>query len=136
MANNYTDFSVLIPAGDGKGEKVVEWVNQVTKEGDDYGGEWGGSVSFAADGDALWAYSDGGCADVDAAIALIQRFLRDFAIKGGVILSWADYCSKPRANEFSGGAALITRDNVVIEDPVERCKRLGSAALEYGVINW
>lgn len=42
----------------------------------------------------------------------MQEYLRRFHPDGFVTFAWSDSCSKPRLDEFGGGASFITADAV------------------------
>lgn len=116
MANNYTQFSVLLPKVDSA--KLAEFMAAVEArhEAADEEGNWDylpleGLEYELRDGE-LWLYAeeDG---HVTAASELIQEFLEHFAIDEGVYMSWACTCSKPRINEFDGGAVVVTRKEML-----------------------
>jgi hypothetical protein len=58
---------------------------------------------------ALYAEEFG---DVEMMTELMQRFLQKFRPKKYVVLTWAETCSKPRPDEFGGGAMLVTSKEV------------------------
>lgn len=55
--------------------------------------------------------------DLDTATTFIQTFLRECRRKDIIELRWADWCSKPRPNEFGGGVVLISATDVRYLDP-------------------
>lgn len=66
--------------------------------------------------------------DVDGAVDLIQTLLRLRSRPEFHVLSYAVTCSKPRPNEFGGGAVLVFHDRVQWLDP-EMTLRLRGAEL-------
>ncbi len=62
---------------------------------------------FQVDGPDLWCYTEGG-GSVEALAAFLESFLKRWRPKDGIGFSWADSCSKPHVNSFSGGACWVT----------------------------
>ena len=105
--------------------KVNAWIETLREEeermsdSDDWYERFG-SISIstvdAPDGDAIrqvvWLSNDES-ANVEAAGNLIARYLEDmdFPPNAAVYFSWASYCSKPRINEATGGAAVISQQS-------------------------
>jgi hypothetical protein len=63
------------------------------------------------DDDGLWIHSEE-CGQPEHVVPLVQEFLLRFRPQDHVGFSWADTCSKPRIDEFGGGACLITAEAV------------------------
>jgi hypothetical protein len=57
----------------------------------------------------FWVYSDE-YGSVKNIAVLCQAFIRKFRPDSVVGLTWADYCSKLRVGEFSGGWMVVSRD--------------------------
>ena len=136
MANNYLSFSVGLPRPAGETEevdrKIELWVEKEREAREDledsedapeYGdGPYDGIMLSVLDiirpdrtsgyQKEVWVRGDDG-GGIDNAVNLIQRYLEDLGIEGGVYVSWSETCSKPRYNEFAGGAAVITKDAVL-----------------------
>jgi hypothetical protein len=51
-------------------------------------------------------------ANVDHLVHLVQKFLRKFRPQEAWSVTWAETCSKPRIDEFGGGAAFVTAGDV------------------------
>lgn len=78
----------------------------------------------------VWIYSEGG-ASTSSAANLIQRYLDDFEIEGGVVMFYANTCSKPRVNESGGGAVVVTRHEMIWDDPGDTvCKDAAEDGIE------
>lgn len=114
MANNYTQFSfALPPVEDGQRDRVKQWVADRHREMDT--DEWWDkfsdvSLEWSEGDDSVWIHDGGESGDVEAAIYLVQSYLKciDAPEHHGVYFGWANTCSKPRLNEFSGGGAVVT----------------------------
>lgn len=138
MANNYQQFSILLDIkkldvvkkmldilerleddsdydeDSAGGEDIVSdgWISAMG----DAVGENGGIGSLSIDnGESLWAYAEE-CGNLDALAEVLQVLLNHEAIAGnhdkGVLITWANTCSKMRPDEFSGGAMLVTKNAV------------------------
>jgi hypothetical protein len=133
MANNYTQFStgLVIKAETRewlRGFMNSEWLEDfeaddpmaskpannfyalATDEFDWIDGPWCG-FEWDADDNYLIVYcEDSG--DPEPAAFFIQRVLEHEGSNECVLFEYAFTCSKPRAGEFGGGAAFITRDTI------------------------
>lgn len=67
--------------------------------------------NVAVDDDGIWMYSEDS-GTPDNTIPLIQAYLLKFDPTGAVAFEWADTCSRPRLDEFGGGAAFVTATSV------------------------
>lgn len=70
--------------------------------GDDYLG-----YNVEVDSDELWIYAEEG-GTPEYVVPLAQAYLEKFDPDGSLGFCWADTCSKPRLDEFGGGAVFIT----------------------------
>jgi len=59
----------------------------------------------------LWIFSEEG-GNIELLASLIHETLNKFNVLGCISISWADYCSKLRPEEFGGGAVVITKDEI------------------------
>ena len=77
-------------------------------------GGGGGALDteIETDGRRLSLYSQGN-ADIDFIIDLLQLTLKFFDLDDVVSFEWAYDCSKPRADAFGGGAAIVTKDECI-----------------------
>lgn len=75
-----------------------------------------GYVGFHAEfeSDGLWLHDDGESIDVEHAAALAQALLDGLKIDEPFVFSWAYTCSKPRLDEFGGGACAVRRGKAPI----------------------
>ncbi len=128
MANYYTEFSVMLPlpAGENVAERLAAWSEQMEarKEADE--DEWLIGTHWELQEDGIWAYSYASEGNAEGTATLIQQYLRDFDIEGGIFMTIAGYCSKPRINEAWGAAVVVTKDeqlwlhvNQVLRDAAE-----------------
>jgi hypothetical protein len=138
MANNYTQFSFLLPlpTDPEKAKLVPEWVKaqqemtDVTQELDD-NVEWYEWYRYLMEFDpnGVWIYTDE-TGSPEAAANIAQLYLSDFDIEGGVLITWADTCSKPRIGEFSGGAVVVTKDKQMWQNFGDLCREAAEAGVE------
>lgn len=117
MANNYTYTSMCIA---GVTTKEKRWFEKALKgletnaeaDGDFY---WGITAVFkpiSKTKSNLYLHDEDGCPNLDALADLLQLFLLEFHPDHALSFSWADTCSKPRPDEFGGGAAVISASEV------------------------
>jgi len=60
----------------------------------------------------LWIHSEDGYGSLSGLMNLIVIWMRKFQVKEPFKLQWADICSKPRLDEFGGGAVVITTQGI------------------------
>ena len=60
--------------------------------------------------DGLWIHSGSG--GIDAACAFVQHLLQRFDLTYRVSFEWSHDCSKPSADAFGGGAAVISAQEI------------------------
>ena len=137
MANYYTEFSFALPkVGE---EKEEAWAAKMIKgqeEGvessasDDWYDSYGGVVIERSPWvDAVWLREESE-GNVEAAVWLTQKYLKEFDIEGGVYFSWASYCSSPRINEATGGSVVVTKDDAIYLNSHDILKQAGEAGIE------
>lgn len=130
MANNYLDFSFMLPLPEGKTRADLEAFAQEYQAAADAAEEadeeaWHETycgVAYEIEARGLWVHAPYSEGNLDAAVHLTQAFLRHFALPThGVIIAWAATCSKPRIGEFTGGAVLVTAEDFWSADPEWYC---------------
>jgi hypothetical protein len=127
MADYYTDFSFLVPVKDEAVaaelhqllERAAEMAEAVWNEGEDLDGHpifgddpdlfYGHPAVSYKDG-GVWVSSDAGESSIDPTIAIVQWLLSQPGAPESVTFEWANTCSKPRLDAFSGGIARVTKD--------------------------
>ena len=113
MANNYTQFSVLLPKVDeAELAKFMTEVDARNDEAEERGSMPLRGMSYETRDGELWLYAEEE-GDVQAAGELIREFPNRFEVEGGVYMSWAMTCSEPRVNQFEGGAMVVTRKDTL-----------------------
>lgn len=66
---------------------------------------WGWTLNMDVNDACIFCEESG---DPDAMSTVLQRFLLRFRPDQYITFTWAETCSKPRVDEFGGGAALVT----------------------------
>lgn len=74
---------------------------------------------------ALWIYAEES-GNPDQVATVLELFLQKFRPTGVITFSWAYTCSKLRANEFGGGAAVVTADGTKVLDAQSWAEDLAS----------
>lgn len=62
---------------------------------------------FELDEKSIW-FKGEEAINIDLCVELVQTFLQKFRPNYCFAITWADFCSKLRLNEFGGGAAFVT----------------------------
>jgi hypothetical protein len=65
--------------------------------------------SYEVDGDGVCIYSSAGWFDPDDAEIAARRLVDELEIDDPFVCSWSYSCSKPRIDEFGGGAFVVKR---------------------------
>jgi hypothetical protein len=111
MANNYTQFSEVIP---NLTDEEARWLQEQIEPGLE---DSGVSHQFDTDdepdgwGRYLWLHADE-YADLEQVAGFVQRFLQQFRPEQYWSLTFACTCSRPRVSAFSGGAVFVTASDV------------------------
>lgn len=133
MANHYQQFSVSVRL---HGKVAASWIADTmrerrrerrlliekgyTKEADEIAGDFDSSI----DDDAYLCIADaGGDGNVQHAAEFLRELIKLGYVTGPVAIYWADTCSRPRPDEFVGGAAVVTKRRIewiVLPELVER----------------
>lgn len=123
MANNYTTFSAMLPI---KTVKEAEWVektlSQIEAMCDGEDGKYPAWMSdFEEVGylgfdtelhtEGLWIYTEES-GIVDHVAIFVRAFLKEFHPDKFWKMTWACTCSKPRVDEFDGGAMIVTATTI------------------------
>jgi len=128
MANNYLQFSFAVdPGSEERKAWIRELLSQVDSDdpspeflaifkgyGDDCEGtSWEAELGFSwelDDVDGLWIYAEEN-GDTDAVASFLKAFLEFEGGDGAQVgFTYAIWCSRPRINEFSGGAIRVYLD--------------------------
>lgn len=109
MANNYTESSSKLYLTAEQSLKAQEVIDkaladylELDPDNDDPVG------NFDVEEDGVWMHHDESI-DIDFKAFLIQALLEAFEIDEPFVFSWSYNCSKPRLDEFGGGACAVRR---------------------------
>jgi len=111
MADNYCDSSSFLNVPPGKLDKAREIIARVEEEletGDE--GYVGCQSQVLNDEErcGIWFSGDESC-NVEHVELIARALVDELELEGDFICSWAYTCSKPRIDEFGGGAFVIRR---------------------------
>ena len=126
MADYFTNFSLLVPLPDEAAKKYALALASSASsahQGDESADDLPDSIKEVIEdwqfdtqadqssgGLGLWLHTESG--GIDAVCAFIQHLLRKFNLQGCVTFEWSNDCSKPRADAFGGGAAIVTATEI------------------------
>lgn len=108
MANNYCEASSFLEIPEDKIEKAQEIIDRVEKEleeDEDYG--YCGCQAELEKG-GVWFHGDESV-DVNHVEDIARALVEELELDKPFYCSWAYTCSKPRIDEFGGGAFVIVR---------------------------
>ena len=111
MANNYTQFSEVLP---NLTDEEAQWLKEQLEIGSE-----GFEVLYQFDTDDerdgwgrhLWFYAEE-VGDPEQVACLVQKFLQRFRPDQYWALTFACTCSKPRVGAFAGGAVFVTANDI------------------------
>jgi hypothetical protein len=108
MADNYTQFSTILDVGTKENvAKALAIFNEWGKQHEE-----DGCLCFEIDNTdeegptELWLY-DHEYGNPEDVVKYVTKIGKDLKLKGKWGFSWADTCSKPRLDEFGGGAVVV-----------------------------
>ena len=108
MANNYIELSAFLKVAPEKIEKAKEVLEAIITEADNCK-EWGYcSFDATVEDTGVW-FRHNETVIVEQVEAAASRLLEELEIDEPFFCSWAYTCSKPRVNEFGGGAFVMKR---------------------------
>ena len=129
MANNYTQFSTAVVIPPDKAEfvlaAIVKALREFLKEGQKTGVYLRdtdlvedneiflslGGTEIVMEPGQVWIHGDE-CGDIDVAILVIETIQAVLQLDTPHVFSWAYTCSKPRLDEFGGGAVKCQRGHI------------------------
>ena len=107
MANNYCLSSSFIPVEEDKIARAKQIVlRAISKLETSEDGYVGYEVEVEEKG--VWIYSDEYLTP-EHAVELVQDLVEELDLPGIHVVSWAYTCSKPRIDEFGGGAFAVQK---------------------------
>ncbi|TKB71235.1 MAG: hypothetical protein E8D46_17870 [Nitrospira sp.] len=109
MANYYTSFSTHIKY---RNREEQLWLLAQLDAQDTSADDDGPYCNYEDDPkeQAVWVYTEES-GNVDGVADLVARFQTRFTIPTPWILEWANTCSSPRLDSFSGGAMAVYKGN-------------------------
>ena len=103
MANNYSQFSTMIPCSD----EEAQWIyNKIVEHEDDEENDCVYVCGYEIEAGGIWLSADDSF-DGDALVEILSEFQNKFEYQNAIVITFADYCSKLRVDEFGGGTILI-----------------------------
>lgn len=111
MANNYTQWSAALYVEDTTKEALQEFIDaEIAKLEDSEDGFYGGRIEVEDHGDLrfVWFCSEEGGV-IEDTVAVATALMENFNTEHRFTISWAYTCSKPRLDEFGGGAVCLVK---------------------------
>jgi hypothetical protein len=103
MANNYNQFSTMIICSD----EEAHWIyNKIAEYEGDEENDCLYVCSYEIEGSGIWLSADESF-DGDALLEILCEFQNKFDYTSPIVITFADYCSQLRVDEFGGGALVI-----------------------------
>lgn len=109
MANNYTESSSFLPIPPDKLEMARVIIDRVTTsiKTDPDGCEYCG-CDAEVQGDGVWFHGDESV-NPEHIEKIARALIEELDLPGPFYCSWANTCSKPRIDEFGGGAFVLAK---------------------------
>jgi len=107
MANNYCQSSSMLPVPKGKLDKAREIVKRVIQELEDGEDGYCGCLVDVEDA-GVWFHTDESI-NTNHVEIIARQLIDELKLDTPFFCSWAYTCSKPRIDEFGGGAFVIKR---------------------------
>ena len=109
MANNYCEGSSFLKVPEDKIEKVQAIIDRVVDEMEnDENGDGYCGCQAELEKTGVWFHGDESI-NVEHAEIIARALVEELELDGKFTCSWAYTCSKPRIDEFGGGAFCIER---------------------------
>ncbi len=108
MANNYCESSSRLALTEEQAKKAQEIVDRVLAEFNEDEDDCGFCGQVTVENDGVWICHDESI-DPDHVATLVQALVDELEIDEPFVFSWGYTCSKPRLDEFGGGAGVIRR---------------------------
>lgn len=134
MANNYLQFSTELTD---LNKEHVAWFKKHLDEDDKndpsspfkkvYGADENFPyIQYVVETDRVWFYAEES-GTIEHVVEIVQIFFNAFKLHDRFFtMTWACTCSKPRVDEFDGGAVFVTSKNVKYQDSgtfLTRCEK-------------
>lgn len=115
MANNYSEsssFMKLDPKQVARAQDVLDKTEaEILAEDDDYE-SLGLNYTLASDG--IWFCGDGEYINTDHLELLSKALVEELDVRDPFLASWSYTCSKPRVDEFGGGAMAVIKGHETV----------------------
>lgn len=111
MANNYTDTSsfLSLPASRlGAAREIIDRVTAELEDSEDGACEVQVEVLERGEGSGVWFHSEESV-NMEHLAAIARALVEELEIDEAFVCSWSYSCSKPRIDEFGGGALVIKK---------------------------
>lgn len=109
MANNYTQSSSFLPIGQDKIGRAQAIIDRVIREIEsDEEGDGFCCCQVEVEVDGVWFHEDESV-NPEHVAEIARALVDELEIDAPFFCSWAYTCSKPRIDEFGGGAFVIKR---------------------------
>ncbi len=103
MADNYSQFSTMILCSD----EEAKWIyNKIAEYEGDTKNDCCYVCGYEIDDHGIWL-STNESFNGDALLEVLCEFQNKFNYKQPIVITFADFCSKLRVDEFGGGALVI-----------------------------
>ena len=120
MANHYSEMSAIVRIPEEKMDSAYDIWKTIIENYEHYSGEYEPGeyhgFQYQMDRSGIWIYHEE-YIDVDSVLECVQQFLDEAEIDIPFFASWSYGCSKPRVDEFGGGAMCLRRNkpSVIID---------------------
>jgi Fe-S oxidoreductase len=126
MANNYCQYSAALQIPKGREEEAEKIAARVAEEleKEDYCGTDWAVEDKGTEQPYVW-FSAEESGNPDHAESIAKAIVDEMKLDEPFVLSWANTCSKPRIDEFGGGAFVVRRgkDTVWVDATSEAMKQ-------------
>ena len=109
MANNQVESASYLPLREDQIPLVQDIIDRVTVEIEADEDEFLG-CNVEVDAGGVYFNAEESC-NVDHVAAIAKQVVEDLEINEPFFCSWAYTCSKPRVDQFGGGALVVRRGN-------------------------
>jgi hypothetical protein len=129
MANNYCEASSFLKIPEDKINRANEIIDRVIAELEEDEGYCGCNVTVEKDG--VWFCGDESI-NVEHVEPIARALIDELELDDEFICSWAYTCSKPRIDEFGGGAFGVKRghDTIWVDATMDVIEKLRDIEIE------
>ena len=124
MANYYTQFSCELDLKATTNiSRAKEIYSDLVNSADPTPNYGSLNVRFEDDNTCVWIYSDES-GDINAVVGFVNHCAKEFSLTGLWGFQYANTCSKPRLDDFGGGAVLIDLATQAVVSSIDTSKWL------------